>query len=304
MNDSVGDMLKKKSINGWNLFWLITVPISIVMMVAMVATDLTNGAGVSSLIQLSVRCAVPLLYVAFAASSVQTLFRGDVGRWMLRNRKYIGLSFAAAMAWQGFFILWLVTVYNEYFVDEVYVLRDAIEGVIGYLFLIAMTITSFHATRRRMQQQTWRLLHLSGIYFIWAYAFSTYWWALFYYANPVPLDYAFYWSGFLAWTLRVAAWNKKRRKNAASDTRRPSSQPALNILGIAVVGLGFFAAGFGSLWYGTAEKWLTGYAITRVPETYLPYWPFEPWLPLAIIALGMMLTTKARTSTKRSGSLR
>jgi DMSO/TMAO reductase YedYZ heme-binding membrane subunit len=304
MNDSVGDMLKKKFINGWNLFWLITAPISIVMIVAMIVTDLTNGAGVSSLIQLSVRCAVPLLYLAFAASSVHTLFRGDVSRWMLRNRKYIGLSFAAAMAWQGFFILWLVTVYNEYYVDQVYVLRDAIEGVIGYFFVIAMTITSFQATRRRMQPKTWRLLHLSGIYFIWAYAFSTYWWALFYYANPVPLDYAFYWCGFLAWALRVAAWNKKRRKSAAGDARHSSSLPALNVLGIAVVAFGFFAAGCGSLWYGTAEKWLTGYAITRVPETYLPYWPFEPWLPLAVIAFGMMLATKARTSTHRTGGLR
>lgn len=71
-------------------------------------------------------------------------------------------------------------------------------------------------------------------------------------------------------------------------------QPALNILGIAIIAVGFIAVGFGSAWYGTAEKWLTGYAITRIPETYLPYWPFEPWLPLGIIALGTYLMTKAR----------
>jgi len=290
----LSDTLNSKSVNGWNLFWLITAPVSVAMIIATAATDLTSGEGVSSLIQLSVRCAVPLLYVTFAASSVQALFPGNAGRWLLRNRKYIGLCFAAAMAWQGFFILWLVTIHSEYYMQQVYVLRDAIEGVVGYLFLTAMTITSFRPARQRMKQKTWRLLHLSGIYFLWAYAFSVYWWALFYYSNPVPLDYVYYWAGFLAWVLRAAAWNRKRRRIAATSVPQSGMQPALNVLGITVVALGFVAASTGSLWYGTAEKWLSGYAFTHIPETYLPYWPFEPWLPLAIIALGMLLATKVR----------
>lgn len=295
MSREFGEMLKNTSINGWKLFGLVSAPISIAMILAKSGIDLTSGEGVSSMIQLSVRCAVPLLYIAFAASSVQTLFPGDFGRWLLRNRKYIGLCFALAMAWQGLFILWLVTVHSDYYIEQVYVLRDAIEGVTGYVFLIAMTVTSFQVTRRHMKPKTWRLLHLSGIYFLWAYAFSVYWWALFYYADPTPIDYVFYWAGFLAWALRVAAWNKKWRKKNAGDS---SLQPAVNYLGTAIIGLGFVAASFGSLWYSTAEEWLTGYAITRIPETYLPYWPFEPWLALAVIALGAFMTSKARAIGK------
>jgi hypothetical protein len=178
----------------------------------------------------------------------------------------------------------------------VYVLRDAIEGVGGYLFLTAMTITSFRATRQHMKQKTWRLLHLSGIYFLWAYAFSVYWWAVFYYADPVPLDYVFYWGGFVAWVLRVAAWNKRRLMKRAINPAESGRQPVFGVLGFATVAFGFFAAAFGSLWYGIAERLLTGYAITRIPETYLPYWPFEPWLPLAIIALGTFFIANSRTS--------
>ena len=59
--------MKNKSINEWNLFWLITGPISSVMVVAMIRAELTNAESVSSMIQLSVRCAVPLLFLAFAA---------------------------------------------------------------------------------------------------------------------------------------------------------------------------------------------------------------------------------------------
>ena len=133
--------MKNKAINGWGLFWLISGPISIAMLLAMARIELSSGPAISSMIQLSVRCAVPCLYLAFAASSVQALFPGPFSLWLMRNRKYLGLCFAAAMAWQGLFILWMVTVYRDYYVNEVYVLRDAIEGTTGYLFLLAMTVT-------------------------------------------------------------------------------------------------------------------------------------------------------------------
>lgn len=294
MTIDLGELLKKKAINGWNLFWLVTGPISIAMMIAMAGADLSSGAGVSSMIQLSVRCAVPWLYVAFAASSVHVLFPGLLTRWLLRNRKYFGLSFAAAMGWQALFILWMVIVYSDYYINEVYVLRDAIEGVVGYLFLAAMTLTSFPIGRKRLSPKQWRYLHKGGIYFLWAYAFSVYWWNLFYYPNPVLIDYIFYWSGFLAWAARAAAWNKKRRQLAIKNAPQSGVQPVFKLIGIAVIGIGLIASSFGSLWFETAEKLLTGYAVTRVPELYLPYWPFEPYLPLFVIAVGGILATKAK----------
>jgi len=286
-------LLKNKAINGWGLFWLITGPISITMIIAVMGSELSSGPAVSSMIQLSVRCAVPLLYVVFAASSVQVLFPGTLGLWLSRNRKYAGLCFAAAMAWQGFFILWMVIVYSDYYIKEVYVLRDAIEGVVGYLFLAAMTVTSFMPVRKRMKPANWKLLHKSGIYFLWAYAFSVYWWNLFYYGNPVLLDYVYYWGGFLAWGLRAGAWSKQRLKRAAKTAQVTNTQPAFTILGYVIIAIGLVAAGFGSILQKSAEQYLTGYTITRWPELYLPYWPFEPFVALFVIALGAFLITNS-----------
>ncbi len=291
MSTDVSDVLQHKAINAWNLFWLIVGPIAITMVIAMSGEDLSGTRGVRSMIQLSVRCAVPLLFISFAASSIQALFPGDFSRWLLRNRKYIGLSFAAAMAWQGFFILWLVTVHTGYYINEVYVLRDAIEGVTGYTFLTAMVVTTFSWGRKQLSPRQWRLLHLSGIYFLWAYAFSVYWWALFYYKNPVLLDHVYYWAGFLAWGLRAAAWGQKRRKLAEREAATAGTGPATRMAGIALVGIGLIAAAFGLLWVPTAEELLYGYALTRIPELYLPYWPFEPFLPLFIILIGTYLIT-------------
>jgi DMSO/TMAO reductase YedYZ heme-binding membrane subunit len=298
MTFMMNDFLKNKAINEWRLFWLISAPISIIMIIAMLQIDSWSGPSVSSMIQLSVRSAVPWLFIAMSASSLQLLFPGVFSRWLLRNRKIIGLIFASAMAWQLFFILWLVTIYNEYYIGEVYVLRDAIEGVVGYLFLIAMVLTSFNFGRKRLKPKSWRLLHKSGIYFLWAYAFSVYWWALFYYPNPVGIDYVYYWTGFLAWSLRAAAWRKKRWMRAEKTSPGVQVQAEFSLMGYAFIAFGVLAASFGSVWREPVQELITGYAITHLPEKYLPYWPFEPFLSLFIIAFGVYLTTKFRARLK------
>ncbi len=216
MSENPSELLKIKMINGWNLFWLIMAPISLVMVLAMMRVDLSSAEGVSSMIQLSVRCAVPWLFLAFAASSLNVVFPGSFSRWLLRNRKFVGFCFAATMAWQLTFILWLVGIHTEHYVNDVYVLSDVVEGVVGYSFLIAMVLTSFKFGRSRLTPKQWKLLHTSGIYWLWVYAWSVYWFNLFYYQSPaVLIDYIYYWGGFVAWGLRMCAWTKKRWRQSA-----------------------------------------------------------------------------------------
>lgn len=283
--------LKHPLLNGWPLFWGVVGPVSAWITVAWMGTDTNTGEGVSSLVGLSVRLAIPWLYLAFAASALQILRPGGFSLWLLRNRKFFGLAFAAAMAWQAFFILWLVTVHRDYYVAEVYVLRDVIEGVIGYAFLLAMTVTSFMPVRKRMRPKHWKWLHKIGIYALWVYAFAVYWWAHAYYPQPTLLDHLYYWAGFLAWGLRVAAWRKKRLQKAGRvDAPVP---PVLLAAGALLVLLGLVGAATGVAWQPGAEHLLYGHGVTRWPELYLPYWPFEPFLPLAFIGLGAWLSSLA-----------
>ena len=215
MSKNSGAFLPSKFINRWNLFWLITVPVSLAVVIAMARLALTTAENISSMIQFCVRCAVPLLYMAFAASALHAVFPSLFSRWLLRNRKIIGLCFAAAMAWQLLFIIWLVSIHTGYYLEDVYVLSDVIEGVVGYAFLIAMVLTSFKTLRSSMNPRHWKLLHKGGIYWLWAYAWSVYWWNLFYYQDPVALDYIYYWGGYLAWGLRLWAWSKTRLQQVA-----------------------------------------------------------------------------------------
>jgi hypothetical protein len=245
MSLELKQLLANDKVNGWGLFYLIALPVSVAMVIAMARTDLATGEGVSSLIQLSVRLAVPWLYLAFAASACQQLFPGLWTRWLLRNRKIMGLCFALAMAWQLLFIIWLVTVHSDYYVAEVYVLRDAIEGVLGYLFLLAMTLTSFRFGRKRLSSRAWKRLHTAGIYFLWAYAWSVYWYELFYYEGPQWIDYCYYWAGFAAWGLRVAAWSAKRHGMAG---KRPmeDTEPAVTVSAKAGISARIMQRRFGS----------------------------------------------------------
>jgi len=79
-------VLQKKAINGWRLFWLVSIPMSIVMVIAMMGTDISTGPGVSTMMGFAVRWAVPFIYLVVAASSLQILFPGSFSIWSLRNR--------------------------------------------------------------------------------------------------------------------------------------------------------------------------------------------------------------------------
>jgi len=286
-------LLAHKAINKWRLFWLISIPMLIAIVVTMMGTDMSTASGVSSMIGFSVRLAVPFIYLVVAASSMQILFPGSFSKWWLRNRKYIGMCFAVAMSWQGLFIFIMSYFFREYYFENVYLFRDELEGSIGYIFLPAMVVTSFHFGRKHLNSKQWKLLHKSGIYFLWAYPFSTYWWSLSYYQNPVPLDYVYYWFGFLAFAVRIAAWGKQRRQVMDRNAAESSTPLALKALGSAIIVFGLVWSAYGLNWQDRVTGFLTTPEWSADLVLWLPFWPFEPFLSLFIIGLGMMLATMA-----------
>jgi len=286
-------LLADKAINKWRLFWLISIPMLIAIVVTMIGTDMSTASGVSSMIGFSVRLAVPFIFLVVAASSVQILFPGSFSKWWLRNRKYIGMCFAVAMSWQGLFIFIMSYFFRDYYFENVYLFRDELEGSIGYIFLPAMVVTSFHFGRKHLSAKQWKLLHKSGIYFLWAYPFSTYWWSLSYYQNPVPLDYVYYWCGFLAFAVRIAAWGKQRRQAMDRNAAESSTPLTLRALGSAIIVLGLVWSAYGLYWQERVTGFLTTPEWSADLVLWLPFWPFEPFLSLFIIGLGTMLATMA-----------
>lgn len=297
MSNKLQAVLKQKALNGWGLFALIAVPISLIMVIEMFGVDLSTGPGVSHMIGFSVRFAVPLIFLVAATSSLQVLFPGPIPLWLLRNRKYLGLCFAVAMAWQGLFIFTMSTFFRDYYYEDIYFLRDELEGSVGYIFLVAMVVTSFQFARKYLTPQQWKLIHKSGLYFLWAYAFSVYWWNLYYYGNPQPVDYVFYWCGFLAFALRIAAWAKQREHRAEKLMPGASAPLAFRLAGGALVVFGLVVAATGLQWREAVSEFLTGPAWSANLELWLPYWPFEPFFSLFLIGIGALFLTHRAEQT-------
>ncbi len=300
MSIDLKEILKNKAINGWRLFGLISIPMSVLIFITMLRTDMSTGEGVSDMIGYSVRWAIPFIFLVVAAPSVQTLFPSPFAMWWLRTRKYLGFCFAVAMAWQGMFIFIVSTFFRGHYFENIYLFRDELEGTIGYIFLVSMVVTSFHFGRKYVNPVQWKLVHRGGIYFLWAYAFSVYWWNLFYYptlepfSDPRPIDYVFYCSGFLAFALRIAAWGKKRRQAAKKDAPESNTPLAFKALGGATIAFGLLGAATGHYWREPISAFVTGSTRSEELVLWLPFWPLEPFLPLLIMGLGTLLITTVR----------
>ena len=300
MNIQLSQILKQKAVNGWGLLLFCSVPMSIFNYLAVSDTDMSSPEGVSHMIGYSVRWAIPFIYLVVAASSVKILFPGVFSAWWMRNRKYIGLVFAVGMAWQAAFIFMLSTFHRDYYFSDVYYFRDEIEGSVGYIFLVAMVITSFQFARKRVNHAQWKLIQKGGIYFLWAYPFSVYWWNLFYYpyvesySNPELHDYLFYWAGFLAFVMRIFAWGKLRNKALSkSDVNGSPSSLAL-VLGAGLIFVGLIGAATGKYWFDGVSSLVSSPAWSAEMALWLPFWPLEPFMPLIVIGAGVYLATKGR----------
>ena len=300
MNIELAKIFKHKAINEWGLVLVFAVPMCIFNYLAMTDTNIDSPEGLSHMIGYSVRWAVPFIYLVVAASSVKILFPGVFSAWWMRNRKYIGLVFAVGMAWQAAFIFMLSTFHRDYYFSDVYYFRDEVEGSVGYIFLVAMVITSFQFARKRVNHAQWKLIQKGGIYFLWAYPFSVYWWNLFYYpyvdgySNPELHDYLFYWAGFLAFAMRIFAWGKLRNKALSkSDVNGSPSSLAL-VLGAGLIFVGLIGAATGKYWFEGLSSLVSSPAWSAEMALWLPFWPLEPFMPLILMGAGVYLATKGR----------
>ena len=160
-----------------------------------------------------------------------------------------------------------------------------------------MVATSFPSGRKFVNQMQWKLIHKGGVYFLWAYPFSVYWWDLTY-SEPKLYQYILYLTGFLAFTLRIAAWGKKRQQVSKNKNSESSTSFTLKALGGVIIAFGLFAAATGMYWQKSVTAFLTAPAWSAELELWLPFWPFEPFLAIFIIGLGTQLATRVRAQVE------
>ena len=192
--------------HGWRLTALVTLVIVAGLglhfgVSGWTATSVTAGIDATG------RSSLALFSMAFVASSVHRLWPSTVSRWMLQNRRWLGLSFASSHAIHLMLIIAMSFDFPNPFLSEQSAGKWLMGGV-AYLFVALMALTSTNAAQRWMGMKHWTRLHVIGSYWIWATFALTY-------VGHVKQGPADFYAPFLGFTLLllVLRWIGHLRPN-------------------------------------------------------------------------------------------
>lgn len=139
------------------------------LLLAVVGTD---EQGVRVLVRATARIAAAIFIGVFAASSLQRLWRTPLSRWLLANRRYLGVSFAVAFGLHLLSLLLLGALHPNPFLGDLEV-PTLVGGGIASALIAAMAFTSSNRAQARLGRR-WRQLHLAGSYTAWAIFVQSY----------------------------------------------------------------------------------------------------------------------------------
>jgi methionine sulfoxide reductase heme-binding subunit len=123
--------------------------------------------GVRMVIRFTARTSLLLFCLAFSASALARLWPNVWTRWQRRNRRQLGVTFAASHGLHAIAIMAFASMDPTGFAAATSA-ASYIFGGIGYAFIIAMTATSFDGSAAALRRRAWRALHLTGGYYLLA----------------------------------------------------------------------------------------------------------------------------------------
>jgi methionine sulfoxide reductase heme-binding subunit len=146
--------------------WPLVGAMAFVILAGSAAILLSDGhvEAVRRVIRVTARSSIVLFLLAFTAAAVWRFWPNAWTRWQRQNRRYLGVSFAISHFVHLAAILELRRIAPEV------VGANAITWIFGglaYVFVAAMTITSFDRTTRMIGPRAWTILHTTGSYYIW-----------------------------------------------------------------------------------------------------------------------------------------
>jgi sulfoxide reductase heme-binding subunit YedZ len=121
--------------------------------------------GVRMVIRFTARTSLLFFCLAFGAAALARLWPNAWTRWQRRNRRTLGVTFAASHAIHAVAILCFAGMDPAGYAGATSI-ASYVFGGIGYAFIIAMAATSFDRTAAAIGARAWRMLHLTGGYYL------------------------------------------------------------------------------------------------------------------------------------------
>jgi methionine sulfoxide reductase heme-binding subunit len=149
---------------GWRLFAVLALTL-LALSVWIAGMRGFEVDGVRMVIRFTARTSLLFFCLAFGAAALARLWPNAFTRWQRRNRRYLGVTFAASHGIHAIAIL-AFAVMDPVGYAAATSLASYIFGGIGYALIIAMTATSFDRTAKALGVAAWRRLHLIGGYYL------------------------------------------------------------------------------------------------------------------------------------------
>ena len=149
---------------GWRLFAVLTL-ILIGLSIWIAGMRQFEVDGVRMVIRFTARTSLLFFCLAFSAAALAQLRPNTWTRWQCRNRRYLGVTFAASHGLHALAIVAFAQMDPAAFAGATSA-ASYVFGGIGYAFIIAMIATSFDRSAAAIGPRAFRALHLTGGYYL------------------------------------------------------------------------------------------------------------------------------------------
>jgi len=149
---------------GWRLFAVLALTL-LALSVWIAGMRQFEVDGVCMVIRFTARTSLLFFCLAFSAAALARLWPNAWTRWQRRNRRTLGVTFAASHGIHAVAIAAFAMMDPAGYAAATS-LTSYIFGGIGYAVIIAMTATSFNRSARALGASAWRRLHLIGGYYL------------------------------------------------------------------------------------------------------------------------------------------
>ena len=159
-----------KFLQGWPLVGTVATLIALPCL----AIVLAGGGQVDDLrlvIRITARTSLVLFCLAFTAAALARQWPGTATGWLRRNRRYVGVSFAASHGLHAIAIAAFALADPVRFNAQV-PLATLIGGGLAYVLIAAMVATSFNSTAAMIGPRAWKILHTVASYYVWIVFFQ------------------------------------------------------------------------------------------------------------------------------------
>jgi len=149
--------------SSWNTVY-VALGVSIVFFSCVFLLNGYDEASVRINIRWSAKFSLVCFCLAFGASSLSKLLKNNFSNWLVKHRRYLGISFALIHLVHLAFLLLL---HRDF--DPLFSIRSTLSlalGGLAYLFLVLMLLTSFEKFATLLSKQNWNRLHTIGGYWI------------------------------------------------------------------------------------------------------------------------------------------